>query len=75
MTASRLGEVDSEERDSLVGTRVLSAVVFHTGSVRIVLSDGRHVTVRADEGNADWTLFSAEEALVVCTGGVVEVRA
>ncbi|MBB4930362.1 hypothetical protein F4561_001182 [Lipingzhangella halophila] len=75
MTARRFGELATDERDSLTGTRVLSAVVFHTGSVRIVLSDGRHVTVRADEGNANWTLFSAEEALVVCTGGVVEVRA
>jgi hypothetical protein len=49
----RVAEASDDELQALVGTHILSAVAFKTGSLRVVFSSGYHLNTRL----ADLTTF------------------
>lgn len=54
----RVADVPDVELEALAGKIILSAVAFKTGSLRIVLDNGRHLNTRASDTGAaariDW---------------------
>ncbi|WP_205473489.1 DUF6188 family protein [Nocardioides sp. SYSU D00038] len=59
----------------LVGQRVLSAVVFKTGALRLVLSSGTCVRVPADDHYEAWQLSDVDGSMLISLpgGGVAKV--
>jgi hypothetical protein len=78
-TLTRVSEVPHDELENLVGARVLSAVAFKSGSLRVVFSTHYHLNVRSADpaataevlkpGSFEWSYSPSGVRMIVASTG------